>query len=536
MRNLYFQSTNTAQCLRAASTVLSLRSLSNSVRQISRPAAYFQRRHMSDVGKAAPWTPPPRPAPGQDGYVAKDKIRNVAIIAHVDHGKTTLVDGLLRQSEYGDRISSNDRVMDSNALEQERGITIMSKATRVDWNGYTLNIVDTPGHADFGGEVERVLSMVDGVILVIDATEGPMPQTKFVLNKALTHKLKPILVINKCDRTQARIFSGEVQNEAFDLFVQLGADDSQLEFPILYATARHGWATEQLDNVTKWMNLPEPPKRDVANLTPLYQAIVKHVPPPVVRSEGDFSMLVTSVEYDNYVGKVCTGRIYSGTAKPGDVLRPVTRAGVAGEPMKVMKVFCRRGTTREELDMATAGDIVSIAGINGMVGDTLTNTESITPLASPPLDAPTIAVTISPNTSPVNGKDGGKHLTAAQIRQRLLRETENNVAIQVFPSPHHADAMEVHGRGELQMGILLETMRREAYEVSVSPPQVLFKEENGKKYEPIEEVVMELSTDQSSIVMDKMKLRSATLMDFKELPNQKARLLYHCPSRTLMVL
>ena len=412
-------------------------------------------------------------------------------------------------------------------------VTIMSKCTRVQYNEYTLNIVDTPGHADFGGEVERVLSMVDGVILVIDATEGPMPQTKFVLNKALSHGLRPVLVINKVDRVTSRIFSGEVQNETFDLFMQLEANEDQLEFPILFASARNGWAVTSAATVQEFLNKGAPGK-ETANLKPLFEEIIRYVRPPVVKPANPFSMLVTSVEYDNYVGKICTGRIYTGSARFGDMLCPISRDGKVGELMKVMKVYCRRGTIRDELEEACAGDIVSVAGVNGMVGDTITSDPTSPPISSPPLDAPTICVTFGPNTSPLNGKEG-KQLTSAVIRERLFREAENNVAIQVFESPRNKDAFEVHGRGELQMGILLETMRREGFELSVSPPQVLFKVENGVKTEPVEEVIMEIDMEIAGLVMDKMKQRGATLLDYKELPGgTKNKLVFHCPSRTLM--
>ncbi|RLN93973.1 hypothetical protein BBJ28_00004089 [Nothophytophthora sp. Chile5] len=437
--------------------------------------------------------------------VTAENIRNVAIVAHVDHGKTTLVDQLLK---HGGNTLAEERVMDSIDLERERGITIMSKCTRVEYNGHVLNIVDTPGHADFGGEVERILSMVDGVVLVVDATEGPMSQTKFVLTKALNRGLKPLVVINKVDRDTSRL-DGSVENELFDMFVALDADDEQLEFPVLYASAKQGWAVHDLDN--------ESETRD--SMMSLLDEITRYVPAPTANADEPFAMCVTMIGHDPYVGRLATGLIHAGTVKL--------------ETGKVTKMFVTRGVAKSEVTSATAGDIITIAGVNAYVSDTISDVSVTEPIPSPQLDPPTISMTFGVNDAPTAGKDG-KFLTSSHIKQRLERECENNVAISISPSAS-SEAFNVHGRGELQLAILIEEMRREGFEMSVSAPQVLFKTdpETKQRLEPIEEVTIDVDADFSGTVIDKMSTRGGEIVEFKEMQD-KVRLQFNIPSRCLM--
>ncbi|KAJ0393977.1 hypothetical protein P43SY_009809 [Pythium insidiosum] len=448
-----------------------------------------------------------------------DVIRNVAIVAHVDHGKTTLVDQLLK---HGGNKLSEDRVMDSIDLERERGITIMSKCTRVEYGGHVLNIVDTPGHQDFGGEVERILSMVDGVVLVVDATEGPMSQTKFVLTKALNRGLKPLVVINKVDRETSRL-NGEVENELFDMFVALEANDDQLEFPVLYASAKQGWAVRDLDD-------PEEAKTD---MKALLDQIIAYVPSPQADPSAPFSMAVTMIGHDPYVGRLATGRITSGSIKIGDPIQVLNLESQKLETGKVTKLFVTKGVARSEVDSATAGDIVTVAGVQAFVSDTICNPTVTEPLPSPQLDPPTISMTFGVNDSPIAGKEG-KFLTSSHIKDRLQRECENNVAISVSNS-ESSEAFNVHGRGELQLAILIENMRREGFEMCVSAPQVLFKNcaETNQKLEPIEEVTIDVDADFSGSVIDKLSNRGGEIIEFKEMQD-KVRLQFKIPSRCLM--
>eukprot|EP00123_Amoebidium_parasiticum_P017526 comp23886_c0_seq1/m.41937 comp23886_c0_seq1/g.41937 ORF comp23886_c0_seq1/g.41937 comp23886_c0_seq1/m.41937 type:complete len:662 (-) comp23886_c0_seq1:139-2124(-) len=443
-------------------------------------------------------------------------IRNVAVIAHVDHGKTTLVDQLLAQC--GMKLTM-ERAMDNIALEKERGITIMSKNTSIQWAGKLLNIVDTPGHQDFGGEVERVLGMVDGVLLVVDATEGPMPQTKFVLSKALSHGLKPIVVINKADRNTARL-DGQVEDEIFELFCNLNANDDQLGFPVLYASARDGWCVKELGDERK-------------NIHALYDAIIEHVPPPTVLDTNEFSMLVTNIEYDNYVGRIVTGKIHSGVAQVGDQVVSLTREGARVLDGRIVKVFRRRGLDREEIPFAEAGDIVSLAGLPANVTDTVCSVGVSDPIPTTAIDPPTIGMTFSVNDSPLQGKGGGTRLTSNLIKERLLKECENNITIQVKPAAD-SDSFEVHGRGELQLGILIETMRREGYEMTISPPRVLLRVgEDGRREEPWEEVTVDLPSTHSGTVISSLQERGGEMLAFRQ-DDASARVVFAVPSRGLM--
>ncbi|KJE90425.1 GTP-binding protein TypA [Capsaspora owczarzaki ATCC 30864] len=458
------------------------------------------------------------------------RFRNVAIVAHVDHGKTTLVDKLIKQA--GNNVSA-DRVMDHNALEKERGITIMSKVTRVEWKGHTFNIVDTPGHQDFGGEVERVLSMVDTVVLVVDATEGPMSQTKFVLMKALKNNLNAIVVVNKVDRDSARLQDDEVQNEIMELFMMLDASNTQLEYPLLYASSREGWAIKNLSDSR------EP------GMTPLLDTILEAVASPKVNPVTDpFTMLVSNIEYDNFVGRVMRGKLYSGTVRVGDrvqVLHPEAStssaeaaaqaaAATVAEEGRITKIFCMRdGLVRHDLAEAIAGDIVSVAGLRGNVNDTICHVGVTAAIPALPLDPPTIAMTFSVNDSPLGGQEG-KLLTSTHIRERLVREAENNVAIALRIM---GESVEVHGRGELQLGILIETMRREGFELSISPPRVLFRQEEGKRYEPVEDLTIDVDSEFSGIVIDKVQLRGGEMVSFKDI-GSKVRLNFIAPSRGLL--
>lgn len=451
----------------------------------------------------------------------RTNLHNLAIIAHVDHGKTTLVDGLLRQSgliRSGQMMP--ERAMDSFDQEKERGITILAKCTSIAWGDHRLNIIDTPGHADFGGEVERILGMVDGVLVLVDAAEGPMPQTKFVLTKALAQGLRPIVVINKVDRPDARI--EEVLDEVFDLFVLLGASDEQLDFPVLYASGRDGWATTESGSTGE-------------NLSPLLDKIVEHVPPPSVKTEGPFSMLVTLLSYDPYLGRVLTGKVYQGV---GQINRQVKafRQGVASvEQARLTKLLAFRGLERVPVETVEAGDIISVAGFaKATVGDTLGDLELVDPLPSLPIDPPTLSMTFGVNTSPFAGREGQK-LTSRVLRDRLWREAEGNVAIRVAESAE-AEAFEVSGRGELQLGVLIETLRREGYELSISRPRVLYKTDDVTKerLEPLEEVVIDVDDEYTGGVVEKMNLRKGDMQEMKPSGSGKTRLVFICPSRGLM--
>ena len=453
------------------------------------------------------------------GGAVNASLRNLAIIAHVDHGKTTLVDQLLRQSgsfREGQQVA--ERAMDSNDLERERGITILAKCTSVSWGDLRLNIVDTPGHADFGGEVERILSMVDGALLLVDAAEGPMPQTKFVLAKALKRGLAPIVVINKADKPDARPF--EVQDEVFDLFAALGADERQLDFPTLFASAKLGWAVEDL----------EAPRE---TLTPLFDLIVKQVPAPQVAPDAPFAMLATTLESDPFVGRILTGRIHSGVASVNMPVRALSRGGEVLEEARLTKLLAFRGLQRVPVERAEAGDIVAVAGLaKPTVADTLTAPGVETPLPAEPIDPPTLAMTFSVNDSPLAGREGDK-LTSRMIRDRLLREAEGNVALRIQET-QDKDAFEVAGRGELQLGVLIETLRREGFELSISRPRVIFKEEGGQRLEPLEEVFVDVDEEFSGAVVEKISQRKGELTEMRPSGGGKQRLVFLAPARGLI--
>jgi len=449
------------------------------------------------------------------------QLRNIAIIAHVDHGKTTLVDRLLQQSgAYRENQRVVERAMDSNDLERERGITILAKAASVVWKDVRINIVDTPGHADFGGEVERILNMVDGALVLVDAAEGPLPQTKFVVSKALKMGLKPIVVINKVDRADAR--PTEVVNEVFDLFAALDATDEQLDFPILYGSAKQGWMAKSLDG-----------SHD-DGMRPLFDLILDHVKPPVVQ-EGPFRLLGTILEANPYLGRIVTGRITSGTVKPNQNVKVLGHDGKLIESGRVTKVLAFRGIERMPVDEAEAGDIVAIAGLpNATVAMTICDPSVETPIPAQPIDPPTLAMIFRVNDSPLAGTEGDK-VTGRMIRDRLLREAEGNVALRVRESDEK-DSMEVAGRGELQLGILIETMRREGFELSVSRPKVLLKEDpaTGETLEPIEEVVIDLDEEHAGVVVQKMAERKAEMLEMKPSGGHRLRLVFHAPTRGLI--
>jgi len=448
------------------------------------------------------------------------QIRNIAIIAHVDHGKTTLVDALLRQSgSFRENQQVAERVMDSNDLERERGITILAKCTSVEWHNTRLNIVDTPGHADFGGEVERILSMVDGVVLLVDAAEGPLPQTKFVLGKALGLGMRPIVIVNKIDRSDARPV--EVHSEVFDLFAALDASEEQLDFPVMFASGRAGWATESLDGERK-------------DLAPLFDLIVRHVPAPKAVVDAPFKMLVTTLEADPYLGRILTGRIHSGVLKVNSPIHSLRRDGSEIEQGRVTKLLAFRGIERLPIEEAEAGDIIAIAGLTTTtVADTICELAVTEPVPANPIDPPTLAMTFSVNNSPFAGKEGSK-VQSRVIRTRLFRESEGNVAIRVSESDDK-DAFEVAGRGELQLGVLVEQMRREGFELSISRPRVLFQtDENGNTLEPIEEVHIDVDDAFTGVVVEKMSLRKAELRDMRPSGGGKTRITFHAPSRGLI--
>jgi GTP-binding protein len=446
-------------------------------------------------------------------------LRNVAIIAHVDHGKTTLVDRLLQQSgAFRENQRVAERALDSNELERERGITILAKATSILWQDTRVNIVDTPGHADFGGEVERILNMVDGAIVLVDAAEGPMPQTKFVVGKALQVGLKPIVAINKVDRLDAR--PRAVINEVFDLFAALDASEEQLDFPILYGSAKQGWMAAS----------PEGPKDSMA---PLFDLVLRHVAPPVVE-EGPLRMLGTILEANPYLGRVVTGRITSGSVRANQAAKVLDRNGNLIEQGRISKVLAFRGLERQPIEEGTAGDIVSIAGLpQATVSHTICAPEVSEPLPAQPIDPPTLAMTFRINDSPLAGTEGDK-VQSRVIRERLLREAEGNVALRITESAER-DSMEVAGRGELQLGILIETMRREGFELSVSRPKVLFERDaSGELLEPIEEVVIDVDEEHSGIVVQKLSERKAELIEMRPSGGGRVRLIFYAPTRGLI--
>ena len=450
------------------------------------------------------------------------ELRNIAIIAHVDHGKTTLVDELLKQSgAFRANQAVAERAMDSNDLERERGITIMAKCTSVEWKNTRINIVDTPGHADFGAEVERILSMVDGVVLLVDAAEGPMPQTKFVTSKALAMGLRPIVVLNKVDKPDAE--SDRALDECFDLFAALDATDDQLDFPHMYASGRSGWADHELDG----------PRKD---LSALFDLIVNHVPAPrqLQRKDEDFRMLATTLGSDNFIGRVLTGRVESGTLKVGATIQALSRVGQKIEQFRVTKILAFRGLAQQEIDEATPGDIVTIAGMSkATVSDTLCALAVDEPLEAQPIDPPTITVTFGINDSPLAGREGSK-VQSRVIRERLMKEAESNVAIKITDTPG-GEAFEVAGRGELQMGVLIENMRREGFELSISRPQVLMREEDGQRLEPIEEVTIDVDDDYSGAVIEKITgARKGDLAEMRPAGAGKTRIVANVPARGLI--
>jgi GTP-binding protein len=448
-------------------------------------------------------------------------LRNIAIIAHVDHGKTTLVDALLKQSgAFRQNQKVESQALDSNDLERERGITILAKCTSIVWQDTRINIVDTPGHADFGGEVERILNMVDGAIVLVDAAEGPLPQTKFVVSKALRQGLRPIVVINKIDRPDER--HNAVLNEIFDLFAGLDASDEQLDFPVLYGSGREGWMASD----------PAGPRTD---LEPLFELVLGHVPPPVVE-DGPFRMLATTLEADPYLGRVLTGRIRSGSVRPNQPIKALRRDGSLIETARVTKVLAFRGLERTGIDLAEAGDIVAIAGIaQATVADTLCDPSIDTALSAQPIDPPTLAMLFRINDGPFAGQEGDK-VQSRVIRDRLLREAERNVAIRVSELADTKDAYEVAGRGELQLGILIETMRREGFELTVSRPRVVINAdpETGQRLEPVEEVIIDVDEAYSGVVVQKLSERRAELIDMRPSGGGRQRLVFHAPTRGLI--
>ncbi|SHN52981.1 translational GTPase TypA [Erythrobacter sanguineus] len=451
-------------------------------------------------------------------------LRNIAIIAHVDHGKTTLVDQLFRQSgTFRDNQRVEERAMDSGDLEKERGITILAKCTSVEWHGADgettrINIVDTPGHADFGAEVERILSMVDGVILLVDSAEGAMPQTKFVTGKALALGLRPIVVVNKIDRPDGR--PQEVLDEVFDLFVSLDAADDQLEFPVLYASGRDGYASEDQD-------------RREGSLAPLFEKIIEHVPSPGLDPDAKFSFLATLLDRDNFMGRVITGRVQSGTIKVNDPIHAIDMDGKVVEVGRATKLMSFDGLERVPVETAQAGDIIALAGLEkATVANTICDPSVSEPIAAQPIDPPTLAMRFAVNDSPLAGREGSK-VTSRMIRDRLLREAETNVAIRVTES-EDKDSFEVAGRGELQLGVLIETMRREGFELGISRPRVLFREEDGKRMEPYETVVIDVDDEHSGTVVEKMQRRKADLTEMRPSGVGKTRITFSAPSRGLI--
>ncbi len=450
-----------------------------------------------------------------------ENLRNIAIVAHVDHGKTTMVDCMLRQTGvYRDNQQMQEQALDTGDLERERGITILAKCTSVEWQGQRINIVDTPGHADFGGEVERVLSMVDGCLLLVDAAEGPMPQTKFVLSKVLAQGLKPIVIINKVDRSDAR--ANEVLDEIFDLFAALDANEDQLDFPVLYGSSKQGWLADD----------PEGPQE---SLEPLFNLILEHVASPEVDPNGPFKMLVTTLEANPYLGPILSGRITSGSITANATAKAISLDGQLIEQTRITKILAYRGLERVPLESAEAGDIVALAGFQkATVANTICDPSVTEGLAAKPIDPPTLAVTFSVNDSPYAGQEGDK-VTSRMIRDRLMREAEGNVAIQVTEAAD-GNGYEVAGRGELQLGVLIETMRREGYEMSISRPRVVYRTDpdTGARIEPIEEVVIDVDEEHSGVVVEKLSARRSELIEMRPSGGGKQRLVFHAPSRALI--
>lgn len=449
-------------------------------------------------------------------------IRNIAIIAHVDHGKTTLVDELLKQSGvYRENEATTERAMDSNDIERERGITILAKCTSVEWKGTRINIVDTPGHADFGGEVERILSMVDGVVLLVDAAEGPMPQTKFVLSKALALGLNPIVVVNKVDKADGE--PDQAVDNVFDLFAALEANDQQLDFPVMFASGRAGWCDNELDGPRE-------------NLDALFDMVLKHVPMPaqISRREEPFQMLATTLSADPFIGRILTGRVEAGTLRAGETVKALSRNGTKIEQFRVSKILAFRGLSQTAIDVAEAGDIVTLAGMTkATVADTICDLSIDTAIPAQPIDPPTITVTFGINDSPLAGKDG-KKVQSRVIRDRLMKEAEVNVAIKIADT-EKGDAFEVSGRGELQMGVLIENMRREGFELSISRPQVIYKTIDGVRMEPIEEATIDVDDEYTGAVVEKLTgPRKGELVEMKPAGAGKTRIIAHVPSRGLI--
>ncbi len=449
------------------------------------------------------------------------EIRNIAIIAHVDHGKTTLVDQLLKQSgAFREHQQVAERALDRNDLERERGITILAKCTAVMWKGTRINIVDTPGHADFGGEVERILNMVDGAIVLVDAAEGVLPQTKFVLTKALAQGIKPIVVVNKIDRQDAR--PDEVHEEMFDLFAALGADDTQLDFPMLFASGRQGWAVESLDDERK-------------DLSPMFDLVLRHVQPPVRDQDAPFAMVASILDYDNFLGRVLTGRVEQGRPRLNMPLKVLRSDGSVVETGRLTKLMGFRGLDRVNIEEAEPGDIIAIAGMtDATIPDTICDPAVAAPLPATPVDPPTLAMTFRINDGPLGGREG-KKVTSRQIRDRLLRETEGNVAIKVTAS-NETDAFEVAGRGELQLGVLIETMRREGFELTIGRPRVLTRQnpQTGEREEPMEEVLVDVDEPYTGVVVEKISKRKGVMQDMRPSGGGKVRLTFHMPSRGLI--
>ena len=448
-------------------------------------------------------------------------LRNIAIIAHVDHGKTTMVDAMFRQSgTFRANQQVAERAMDSNDLEKERGITILSKCTSIEWQGTRINIVDTPGHADFGGEVERILKMVDGVVLLVDAAEGPMPQTKFVTGKALALGLRPIVVINKIDRGDAR--PDEVLDEVFDLFTALEANEDQLDFPYLYAVGRDGWASDDSEACG-------------GDLNPLFELLLYHVPTPDVDVDAPFSMIATLLDADPYLGRVLTGRVQSGTLNHNDTIRALRDDGSVVETARVTKLLAFRGLDRVPVDQVTAGDIIAIAGLRtATVADTIADPEVTVPIVAPPIDPPTLAMRFAINDSPLAGRDGSK-VQSRVIHDRLMAESEGNVAIKISETGEK-DAFEVAGRGELQLGVLIETMRREGFELTIGRPRVLYRNDpiSGQRQEPIEEVSIDVDDEFTGVVVEKMAERKGEMTDMRPFGIGRTRITFLAPSRGLI--
>ena len=449
-----------------------------------------------------------------------NNIRNITIIAHVDHGKTTMIDNLMKQSgSFRENEIVDERLMDSGELEKERGITILAKPASINWHDARVNIIDTPGHRDFAAEVERVLSMADGALLLIDSAEGVMPQTKFVLAKALKQGLKPIVVINKLDKSDQR--ANEVLDETFDLFVSLDANEDQLDFPVMYASGRSGWASKEVDGPRE-------------NLHPLLDLIIEHVKPDELDKTKPFAMLSTLLYADSFLGRSLVGRISQGTAKANQPIKAINLKGEKVDEGKLTKIFRYEGTKKVPIEIGEAGDIVVIAGLEkANVADTICDPELNEPISATPIDPPTMSITISVNSSPLAGTEG-KKLTSTQIRERLITEAQNNVGI-TFSQNTNVDSFVISGRGELMLEILLTQMRREGFEMTVSPPKVLYqKDENGNKLEPIEEITVDLDEEFSSKIIDSMNRRKGKLLDLKDTGKDKKRLIFHAPTRGLM--